>query len=164
MREIKFRAWDKVMKVMVYPNSCWHNINLGLNVESYFNPTDGTIYKPSGSTISPLMQFTGLRDRNGKEIYEGDTIKIESSSYGTYSVPVEYLPGRCMFGGVTWGDKAIQIKMPDREWDKKHNPCECDGAMYEAMGALDTIDSYADKNNKIEVIGNIYENPELVKK
>lgn len=55
MREIKFRAWDD-NSLMIYSG----------NLAEFFSYMD-----PS----APLMQYTGLKDKNGKEIYEGDVIK-----------------------------------------------------------------------------------------
>ncbi len=66
MREIKFRAWDETNKVM--ENDV--NVNQGKAVKygyQWFN-AGNTVYD------SELMQYTGLKDKNGKEIYEGDIV------------------------------------------------------------------------------------------
>ena len=62
MREIKFRAWDKETKKMsLYPQ-------LGFN-----NSVD--INEQIRCCGKELMQYTGLKDKNGKEIYEGDIVR-----------------------------------------------------------------------------------------
>ncbi len=73
MREIKFRAWDKSDKNMFKPD---------------FVDSNGVVYFDSGYE-SPcefgdqpiLMQYTGLKDKNGKEIYEGDIVQFEVLNY-----------------------------------------------------------------------------------
>lgn len=115
MREIKFRVWDKLNKEMN-------------NIES-INFQERRVYKNDVSYLNfnntELMQCTGLKDKNGKEIYEGDI-------FYTGSKKILYI--------VEWIDcglKGRQIK--NKSW----------------VG----LDYWKDD---IEVIGNIYENPELM--
>ena len=58
MRDIRFRAWNKAGKIMLN----WDTIKYQLNNQHF-----------------ELMQFTGLHDKNGKEIYSGDLLKYENS-------------------------------------------------------------------------------------
>jgi len=69
MREIKFRAWDKKLKVWTTPY--------------YFNDVKDKIqifnlFDDSKRNRIEVMQFTGLKDKNGKEIFEGDILKYPS--------------------------------------------------------------------------------------
>lgn len=105
MREIKFRAWDKENRVMKF-----------VGLDSVAMVADEG---------HELMQYTGLLDKNGKEIYEGDYLLRHSPSLG-YS-------------------KRFTVR-----WDNKR--CCWDG--------LRSVDGVNLKT--VEVIGNIYENPELV--
>jgi len=70
MREIKFRAWDKEKKVMLF-----------MSDGSFSNHRIWWLETNDCQDRYILMQFTGLKDKNGKEIYEGDKV-MASSLYG----------------------------------------------------------------------------------
>ena len=84
MREIKFRAW-------------WNDT--GLPVEDF---NDEYIIDACNDEVFTVEQFTGLHDKNGKEIYEGDI--LENPDYEETFI-VEYHEG--MAGYVGWGDDKI---------------------------------------------------------
>ncbi len=128
MREIKFRAWDKDEKRMT-PAFSLKNICFK-GVWDYF---------PCLKNFNPhcVMQYTGLKDKKGKEIYEGDIIKC-----GKLVTSVKWVNGgfwsvdKSNYGGNLHGNNMVVGYL---DWAK--------GCGYEP-----------------EVIGNIYENPELTRK
>ncbi|MHA1280294.1 MAG: YopX family protein [Candidatus Helarchaeota archaeon] len=158
MREKKFRAWDK-------ENKRWYKNNPKAYKEYLCISDDVMVvveYKPNNSGgYSPcamrqlnnpevdkiiLMQYTGLKDKNGKEIYEGDI--IESIENGMIYKIENFIPitRMCEY------DCSIPIGKRDGK---------------EILRGNGISESYSDdwmSNPKFyEIIGNIYENEELIK-
>lgn len=133
MREIKFRAWSKSRNKFFDPDfidcdgQCWDTNHVHETL-----PTDDYI----------LMQFTGLYDKNGKEIYEGDVLKWRcSTSESKSNVMLRTV-------SIDWGC-----------WPTSHGyaiTIYINGEKY-ASGK-----SYWNNEDR-EIIGNIYENTELIK-
>lgn len=117
MRDIKFRAWDKSNNKIVYE---------GFDID----PT-GNIWINQFSVREQfeLMQYTGLKDKNGKEIWEGDILTGGHLEYKNHQIEYSY---HC-FWPKGWGTGDVEM--------------QCCPPAFELC----------------EVIGNIYENPELLK-
>jgi uncharacterized phage protein (TIGR01671 family) len=132
MREIKFRAWDKKNKRWVSKD--YEEEAFEIYLDGKFLGLAGEIDRDWNDDYI-LMQYTGLKDKNGKEIYEEDIVKIIEHNYhcGGYSI---------VKGIVRWSDKRCGFFVyPISEGFKK----------YYRMSDVD------------KAIGNIYENPELIK-
>ena len=136
-REIKFRAWDLKRKIMHQVSDLtfrkeWIGCN-AFNVEkNEIGDTIGINYFDKRHEDSfVLMQFTGLKDKNGKEIYEGDVLK-PTIECGKKLGKIVWLENRSAFG-IHW---YLQLGTGDIEF--------CVNDM------------------KMEIVGNIYENPELL--
>ena len=123
MREIKFRVWHKVKKII----SEVFGIDI-LHKEIFFSNGDVESCGFADLKYMELMQYTGLKDKNNKEIYEGDIV-FESFGERYYKVVFENGSFRAEFNG--------------------------DFEEY----SFDLIDVVA---QNCEVVGNIYENPELI--
>jgi uncharacterized phage protein (TIGR01671 family) len=139
-REIKFRAWNKFVKKMIYFNNPHFNVEYRLFC---FDSTDrdevgyqndlpgsyGMVKDDSSMTSYPtdteklidweVMQYTGIKDKNGKEIYEDDIVQTYFDN----------------------GDERMKVKV------------------FFQNGRFELNNN----SNEVKVIGNIYENKELLK-
>jgi hypothetical protein len=120
MRDFKFRAWDKNRKVMIpetklFRLDCSNELSFLALAQGYYEEYD-----------MEIMQYAGIKDKKGTEIYEGDI-------YHQGDENIRYI--------VVWNDTGL-------------------------IGKQIGSSSYAGLQHwrsKIQVIGNIYENPELLK-
>ena len=109
MREIKFRAWDT--RSREYRGES--NLLIGLTGWLFWEFGYETRTVEPGAFI--IEQYTGLKDRNGKEIYEGDILEIEFFGDRRERGVIEYCAGAGRFmwlepGGVLWGIRSNDSK------------------------------------------------------
>lgn len=121
MREIKFRAWDNEKMQKVDFNNLFVNRH---------HPT-GTLYlrkeMPFGDYhITELMQYTGLKDKNGTEIYEGDIVSY-SDGEESFMAVVEWDYWSWYLKGVTPVDNFSFDDIADKEKAE----CVVTGNVYE---------------------------------
>lgn len=122
MREIKFRAWDTIENVMVFP-------------EKITNPVMSEA--PDEINCFILMQFTGLKDETGKEIYEGDFLKARYAPNYKEKTFV-----------VKWNDGSASFVC----YREHENP----KVQFEQLPLCPS-----NSMENLEVVGNIYETPNL---
>lgn len=157
MREIKFRAWDKDTKHMVYSDGrdskerpmdydfevnregvqCWWSEDYD---DKFGYPATNCGY------LDNIMQYTGLKDKNGREIYEGDILR-------GFKYPYLSDENHNYFAEVYWCDNVhafgiYAIKDPNTK------------VRGISAGFTELMEDW--NRDDWEVIGNIYENPELI--
>lgn len=112
MREIKFRAWKPETKKMFHDfDQNIKEVPLGKSIHLFVYET-GLHYKT-------LMQYTGLKDKNGKEIYEGDVLQTRSGI------------GYMVFDNCGYAIKSPGSEAVDYEFSAFYLECEIIGNMYE---------------------------------
>jgi len=130
MREIKFRAWNKMENSMEAPYD-------GQELIDYI---EGMIFR-CGEKM--LMQYIGLKDKNGKEIYHGDLLMFKNPDSESF------------YEGF-----AVVTETETLGYDFQPIPSLTIEDIF--MHGYDSSMFWHDFDNDVEIIGNIYENPELL--
>lgn len=141
-REIKFKAWYKPLGVMIEPKKL-EMINFEVKVLGVYLELDGKGFNKLRMSDFELLQYTGLKDKNGREIYEGDILTSEEYPFqddGQYNY----------HGLIEWIDEEASFYMTKR----LANP--------EKRGVSNGISEPIYSIEEFEVIGNLFDNPELL--
>lgn len=127
MKDIKFRAFHKIHKYMFDDN---------VAMIDFLNKT--IQYNKIPLKDCELMQYTGLKDCEGKEIFEGDIVESKNNFYTTNIAEVRWLEKRASFYLIA---KTTGTDIINKE------PFES---------------AYKMNSQKIKILGNIHQNPELL--
>lgn len=156
MRDIKFRCWFASKMFYGIPKIYFNSdgvrkVDLNHNDNDFNNDPDTW----TGRDDFELMQYTGLKDKNGKEIYEGDLIaevdKIEDlKKWGT---PLTVCFGEYVGDTDSWGIPDVTTG-----FFLRYNG-NSDG---QTIGIHNRENGYGFEAREIMVVGNIYENPNLL--
>lgn len=133
MREIKFRVWDHNTDTMMIPDNFeFYDSKIGwIDASREAGPGSGNDGYPDQFEI---MQYTGLHDKNGREIYEGDIVNVHRVALSPDD-RIGWVEYTAKYGySIRFGNRSCR----QSDWAN-------------------------DEGAKYEVIGNIFENPELLK-
>lgn len=131
MRPITFRAWDKVKEIFT-------NYQIVDGMLYFMDKNTGVWERDDKEKRFILMQSTGLQDKNGIEIFEGDIVRWKDlESFDDFKI-----------------DEVLKVEYSNEflKW-----------VGIDKNGLQDDLYDFSD-NRELEVIGNIYENPELLER
>ena len=131
-REIKFRAWLTNGEGVTYSNGSHMEYNITLVGGKYADVEAG--WDIQGVSDYPVMQYTGLKDKNGIEIYEGDILDNGWQDIVQVKNGIAEIEDNEMYGS----NQVSGFYLVDKSYE-----------------------THIDLDKNVKVIGNIYENPEL---
>ena len=139
-RELKFRIWSKRLRNWQDTNTNWHS-----DAVETFSPPRASFFYCLENIVDDrdfvIQQFTGLKDKSGRPIYEGDIIQYCGPVNISYALPAEVSIGEYFTHAKGFPHYGARVKRIDMD-------------SYFGVGGM---------SQEYKVIGNIIENPELVK-
>ena len=138
MRDIKFRAWDKSERQMTMTETLPRLMSQDSLPESWVKDM-------------VFMQYTGLKDKRGVEIYEGDIIAHISTRRAGYQKDGDMIYRKIVFGKTNTRESSLTDYIGFWAVSLSDDCIDCGGSI-----------EYQTKSHDAIVIGNIYENPELL--
>ncbi len=159
LREIKFRAWDKKKGIMFSISSMTGMLE---PIDHTYNYVGGDCNMADRKDVV-LMQYTGCKDKDGKEIYEGDIVRAvyrESEGGGWYS---DHKVFGAVYFDVNWG-----VKFDCRDHTQRTASSHWYSTFPHEKASKELQKHWSDSSlnreyNNVEIIGNIFENKDLVK-
>ena len=156
MREIKFRGMSKLTNKWIY--GYYYNMNTYKknndlrHIIVYENSGPGNQNEHEPVVGITVGQYTGLKDKNGKEIYEGDILSYKHITYTDCSkIEIEEIEDESFIEMINYTPIASIVKPHSKN-------VKCFG--YDSINKECLILDLT--NNEVEVIGNKFENPELL--
>lgn len=151
MREIKFRAWYRTAGKMCIVES----LQFAPNATNILVTDKSGAHYLLNADEAKIMQYTGLHDSNGKEIYEGDVLDCVNGDVKTSDK--SFYPGRCLGQVGFVGASFIVWPRPVVDGRRMHYGCEV---------LSDGLTKYTWENEvaagESTVVGNIWENGDLL--
>lgn len=170
-RQLKFRIWLSEHNQFIYPHICdfirggdnnvigrldpYFKYEKGLKFNALFVHSNfdknqmGEVNDHVNDVEHVIQQFTGLKDKNGNDIYEGDVI-LNSVDHRT--------PTMCVVGWSVYDDIGFMLYYPFKE------PMEPLKQNFNGIDLYEGLPMCYGRGYGYEVIGNIFENPELLEK
>ena len=147
-REIKFRAWDG--------NTMYHNHSVVMQIDGTVTFLDSDAeWKADTEGKIQLMQFTGLKDKNGVEIYEGDIVEAWSQGFkGVFEIKWRQSANPCWILYPAWQNREFWYISATEHTKGKQ--------FISVAGEISTTDKVGYYDDGICIIGNIHQNPKLL--